>query len=575
MALDLAPWSTACLDWEDRIREGRTLFPDLPLDPRTAGKALALFQRFRIPDMPGLPTFGERGADWQFELVEAIFGSLDPETRSRNVNEFFVLIPKKNAKTPTAAAIMLLALILNDRPEAEFYLISASHHIANYSFRTVKGIIAADADIKALFHVQDHLKRITHLETGAQLSIISADGEIVTGSKPSGILIDEMHVLGAKSKADHIMAELRGGFAARPEGFLLTITTQSKEPPSGQFKKELARARRVRDGEERAPLLPVLYEFPTQMVTGQAWRDPETWGMVNPNLDVSVSRSFLEEEFRKAQMDGPAALALFASLHLNVEIGVGLKGDGWVGADYWAGAGPGEDGAPLTGMAALEDLMARSEVCTVGIDGGGLDDLLGLSVAGRERGSNDWWFWFRAWAQSDVMERRKEIVPRLMDFAADGDLVILPPDRARDDIREIGDIVEMLHEAGLLPEKGAIGLDPQGVSALVDEMASRGIGDEQMAAIGQGYRLSPAIWGMERRLKMRAVRHYGQPMMDWVIGNAKTEQRGSAVIVTKEAAGKAKIDPLVAGFDAFVLMSRNPVAAALSAIRIPDDYEVF
>ena len=219
---------------------------------------------------------------------------------------------------------MLTAMIVNRRPEAEFLFVAPTMEIAGDCLQAGQGDDPARHRTAArLFHVQDHIRKITHRRSGATLQIKAADTDVITGSKATGTMIDETHVFAKKSNAAEIFIELRGALTKRPDGFLFQTTTQSKAPPIGRV------CVRAGDGALRCgtarcsmPLLPVLYELPDRLARDGGWRDRRYWPIVNPNLGRSTNEDFLAREVMRAEADGPAAVALIASQHFNVQIGM-------------------------------------------------------------------------------------------------------------------------------------------------------------------------------------------------------------------------------------------------------------
>lgn len=563
----MTPWDTSCPDWEDRIRSGKSLIPDLPLFESEADIGLAFFDEIRLPDVSGNPRLGEASGQWFRDLVRAVFGSWDPVNKARMIRDFFALVPKGSSKTTYSAALMLVAMLMNFRPRATALFIGETQAVADRAYEQAVGMIEESPDLRRRFKPRDYDKTIEDLVTKSEIMIASFDLKILTGAMALiFVLLDELHLLGKRAHTSRVLRQIRGGLDKTEEGALIITTTQSDEAPAGAFKSELKFVRNVRDGLYRGkiirPTLPLLYELPRDVATltreerklgvEPRWMNPECWPWVMPNINRPITVASMLADFASEREKGEEAVEVWASQHLNIEIGTGTRDDGWSGADLWD--------AQVDEKLSLETLLERSEVVTIGVDGGGRDDLLGLAVMGREKGTRHWLSWCYGWADPIVLQRRKDIAAQLEDFVKEESFKILDIAAAHADL---ANIVARVVASGLLPEKNALGIDPNRAAALFEALFGAGVTDDMVRRLLQGPALAPAVYGLDIKLADATYFHADQALMTWVLGNAKVEQRGNADMITKQVSGRAKIDPMIALLQSAILMSWNPSAGML------------
>ena len=329
-----------------------------------------------------------------------------------------------------------------------------------------------------------------------------------------GALIDELHVLGKMPRAAKAMVQLRGGMAPFPETFLATITTQSDEPRSGCSPMTWSGARGARRPPD-SPVLPVLYEFPMEEQTSPA---------------KAVARS---EKLAAGDAErGPVHRDRAAGGR-----GRGRGGEGRVLIPHLGLAAPehpDRHGAARAGMGqrgllggsadvriTLDALLERCEVVDVGIDGGGLDDLLGLYVVGRDAATHDWIGWAKAWAHPVVLERRR--TSRRTCATSRNRATWYWSIRSARTWNRSRRWSPRSNRPGCWTRSASTRRDWAASSMRWPTPGARREGRRHFA----GWKLTGAIKTAERRLAEGAMRHADQPLMTWCVRQREGRTRGT------------------------------------------------
>jgi len=182
------------------------------------------------------------------------------------------------------------------------------------------------------------------------------------------------------------------------------------------------------------------------MVAKKEYLNPKMFYITNPNLGASVDEGTLISKYKRAEIEGAAEMQGFLAKHLNIQIYTTFRVQNWAGAEFWESAKDNVD---------LDIILDQSDVIEVGIDGGGLDDLLGLAIIGRDAATGIWRLWIRAWANLIALERRKSEESKYRDFEKNGDLVIV--EEVGQDVKQLGDLIRKCELSGLLDR---VGVDP-------------------------------------------------------------------------------------------------------------------
>lgn len=539
----LKNWSTCLEDWQSKIVNEESLIPCPPLNKQVADIAVKIFKSLILVDFYK-KTLGEVCKQWVFDFVAVIFGAYDPIERERYIKEFFLLIAKKNSKSTIASGIMLTAIILNERHSAQFVIVSPTKETSESSFRPVADMIKADPKLLKMFNVADHGKTITHLGTKATLKVLAFDANTLTGLKATGILVDEIHLLGNKPQADTILREAMGGMLSRPEGFCIYLTTQSSGTPNGIFKQKLEYARAVRDGKViNNQFLPVLYEYPEAMLLDESYLDPKNWYIPNPNYDASLKIKDLVRQYEQIK-DIRESLQDFLSKHLNVQQTMNLKANNW---ELFT------DLLPRSEIdLSLEELIEQSEVISIGFDGARVYDLAGLTVTGRIKNTTEYLTWSHGWLNRLAIDKNKRSATKLLELEALKEITIV--DQEAQQFTEITALIKMIDQSGKLYQ---IGVDAAGLGNFKTDLEEAGVDINKIIPIRQGIQLQNYITAVEQLLFKGSIKFARQELIRWQASNTRLISKFNAVMISKEDSTD-KIDNIISMLNSIAIMVTNP-----------------
>jgi phage terminase large subunit-like protein len=256
-----------------------------------ADRAVAFISNLTLTDdYDGQPF---RLRPWQERrIIRPIFGTLRPDGL-RRYRRVFLFLPRKQAKTQTAAAVGMYGIKGQGKAGESVICAAADMEQAGHLFDKCERMIESDPWLAKTMRIYRSDRIIDDRQTDNQLRVVSADGRRQHGWNPSILLFDELHT----QKKRDLYDALTSGFQTRKEPLALLITTAGNDLDS-LCHEEYEYACRVRDNPAIDPAyLPIIYGADPD---DDIW-DERTWFKAMPALGDFCELDFIRSEFARAR----------------------------------------------------------------------------------------------------------------------------------------------------------------------------------------------------------------------------------------------------------------------------------
>lgn len=343
-------------------------------------RAVKFMERLKLTgDFTGQPLILR---PFQEDLVRKLFGTKNPDGK-RVYRRCFLMLPRKNFKTETCAAIATTSLLGMGREGQSIILAASDRYQASILFDRAEQMIRQSKALMSRCRIRTAKKQIVCPKTFSELKVISSEGRRQLGASPSLVLIDELLAQPNRELWD----ALTSSFGARQEPLLIAITTQTNRKESLCYEEYLYAKAVQADPSLDPSYLPIIYEASPE----DDWTSEKTWQACNPAWS-DLLRDFYQSELVKAQQI-PAEETKFKQFYLNLLVTAVNR---FVNPEKWT----------LCGKGLVEAEKLKGRVCYAGLDVSNTSDITAFVLCFEVDGDFKVLCWF--WLPSNYAKKRQE-----------------------------------------------------------------------------------------------------------------------------------------------------------------------
>lgn len=489
--------------------------------------------------------------DWQRSFVANIFGWKRKDSSNRTVRRYrkaLLYVPRKNGKTPFAAALSLYVFFCDNEAGQQNYMAAAEREQAGFLFRQARGMVEAEPVLERQCRVYGgsapagQSKSIVKNKDISYLKVISADAVSKHGQNSHLVVIDELHAQPNRELYDVLTTSLASRNRKQPLFIMITTADFLRESICNEVYEY---ACKVRDGivDDQA-FLPCIYEA----TTDENWKDEKTWRKANPNLGVSVSLDYLKAECKVAQ-ETPGYENTFKRLHLNMRTEQDVR---WIPLEAWDAC---------AGSPAVHELFGRD--CFLGLDLANTNDVASLyAVFPPITEGEAWKVWPWYWSHEEAcLKRERSNRAKFMGWVNQGHMSMTP-----------GNVIDysFIREKVLWVAREfrviKLAFDPWNAEQLAVELGLEGIECVKFQQSMTNY--NEPCKKLEELLANKRLAHGGHPVTRWMVSNVMARYDGRGYLMPCRKASTEKIDGVMALLmglgvaiveDENLLCQRNPI----------------